>query len=231
MHRIDTSTALSGGHFTDGNPSLGIPATRLNAAWFESVQEELAAVVESGGGVLNPELNNQLLTGIQSMITSAISAISGSRKQPVGTIRFSACSTPEVGEIACMGQSISRTAYSELFSKIGTTFGAGDGVTTFGLPDGRGRTFVGAGSGPSLTPRSAGQMFGEEEHTLTESEMPEHRHKYYRETFTATNVSLDDTNIEYRNGTLWSDSDPAGDDQPHNNMQPSSVCYVFITCV
>jgi microcystin-dependent protein len=54
-------------------------------------------------------------------------------------------------------------SYSALFSILGTTYG-GDGRTTFGLPDLRGRVPVHPGNGPGLTPRSLGQRSGVETH-------------------------------------------------------------------
>lgn len=57
----------------------------------------------------------------------------------------------------CEGQAVSRTTYSALFEAIGTTYGAGDGATTFNLPDYRGRAIVGPDNGAGrLTPISSG---------------------------------------------------------------------------
>jgi microcystin-dependent protein len=52
-----------------------------------------------------------------------------------------------------MGQDVSRTRYARLFRLIGTTFGSGDGETTFTLPDLRGRSIVGSGTGEDLLAR------------------------------------------------------------------------------
>lgn len=57
---------------------------------------------------------------------------------PAGTIIYTACTTPPAGYLKANGAAISRFLYSGLFSAIGTTFGAGDGVSTFQLPDLRG---------------------------------------------------------------------------------------------
>ena len=62
-----------------------------------------------------------------------------------------------------------------LFSLYGTTYG-GDGRTTFGLPDLRGRSAVHFGTGPGLSPVTLGQMRGAEDHTLTLGQMPTHNH-------------------------------------------------------
>lgn len=66
------------------------------------------------------------------------------------------------GWLACDGSAVSRTTYAALFTAIGTTHGAGNGSTTFNLPDLRGRAPIGAGTGPGLTARTAGQKLGSE---------------------------------------------------------------------
>jgi phage-related tail fiber protein len=57
----------------------------------------------------------------------------------VGSVELFAISSAPQGWLACNGAAISRTLYSNLFSKIGTTFGVGNGSTTFNIPDFRGR--------------------------------------------------------------------------------------------
>lgn len=56
----------------------------------------------------------------------------------VGIVAHFACSTPPAGWLERDGSAVSRTGYAKLFSRIGTTWGAGDGSTTFNLPDARG---------------------------------------------------------------------------------------------
>jgi microcystin-dependent protein len=75
----------------------------------------------------------------------------------------------------CQGQLIAISSNTALFSILGTTYG-GDGRTTFALPDLRGRTPIGHGAGPGLTPRQIGQKSGQEDVTLTQLEMPQHNH-------------------------------------------------------
>ena len=79
------------------------------------------------------------------------------------------------GWALCDGQLLSISENQALFSILGTTYG-GDGRTTFGLPDLRGRVAVHAGSGLGLTPRSLGAKFGAEENTLTTNQLPSHNH-------------------------------------------------------
>lgn len=71
----------------------------------------------------------------------------------------------------CNGQLLAISSNTALFSLLGTTFG-GDGRTTFGLPDLRGRTMRGVGSGPGLNNVSWGQKFGTQTHTLTTAQLP-----------------------------------------------------------
>jgi len=77
--------------------------------------------------------------------------------------------------LLCDGASLLRATYTDLFNVIGTTYGSVDG-THFSLPDMRGRTPVGAGSGSGLTPRAIGDSFGAETVTLTTAEIPAHTH-------------------------------------------------------
>src|SRR5215218_1895643 len=75
----------------------------------------------------------------------------------------------------CQGQILSIAQNTALFSLIGTTFG-GNGQTTFGLPDLRGRVPLGAGQGPGLSSVQLGEVSGQETVTLTQSQMPAHGH-------------------------------------------------------
>ncbi len=75
----------------------------------------------------------------------------------------------------CNGQLLSISANSALFSLLGTTFG-GDGRTTFGLPDLRGRSIAHIGTGPGLGTVTWGERGGRENVTLTTLNMPSHSH-------------------------------------------------------
>ncbi|MBD3662700.1 phage tail protein [Sulfitobacter aestuariivivens] len=141
------------------------------------------------------------------------------------------------------GQLLAISSNTPLFSLLGTNFG-GDGRTTFALPDLRGRVPMHAGAGPGLTPRSIGQEIGQERVTLSEAEMPQHRH-IVNSTFAdgdkngpgsdflavpsdaATGTKYDDLDI-YHNGPPDRTMDPnmiafAGGNQSHDNMSPTLV--------
>jgi len=79
------------------------------------------------------------------------------------------------GWALCNGQLLAISANSALFSILGTTYG-GDGRTTFGLPDLRGRSPMHVGAGPGLSPITWGGKGGAEVHTLTVGQMPNHIH-------------------------------------------------------
>ncbi len=97
-------------------------------------------------------------------------------------------SEPFIGEICTFGFDFCPRNYAEtngqlmniasntaLFSLLGTQYG-GDGVTTFGLPDLRGRSAVGSGQGPGLSNIGIGQKAGTEQVTLSVNEMTAHAH-------------------------------------------------------
>jgi microcystin-dependent protein len=102
--------------------------------------------------------------GLQSSIT------------PIGVIRLFAGSTAPNGWLICNGDAVSRSAYSNLFKVIGTTYGVGNSNTTFTLPDMRGRCPIGVGTGASLTARTLGSNVGAETATLSEANMASHTH-------------------------------------------------------
>ncbi len=86
----------------------------------------------------------------------------------------------------CDGQLLAISQYNALFSLFGTIYG-GDGRTTFGLPDLRGRIPVHQGSGPGLTPRQIGTRSGSEQVTLTPQDLPSHTHAWKASSAGATN--------------------------------------------
>jgi microcystin-dependent protein len=93
-----------------------------------------------------------------------------------GSIQIFAGSTAPNGWLVCNGDTISRSAYSNLFKVIGTTYGIGNSNTTFTLPDMRGRCPIGVGTGASLTARTLGSNVGAETATLAQVNLPSHTH-------------------------------------------------------
>ncbi|MBF0331013.1 MAG: tail fiber protein [Candidatus Omnitrophica bacterium] len=152
---------------------------------------------------------------------------------PSGMIVPWGSSVIPAGWLICDGRAVSRLDEALLFGVIGTTYGAGDGVTTFNLPDLRGRTVVGLddmGSGLANTitdtrARVLGGILGEEKHQLTVAEMPAHSHGYGQ---AYSGGRYDGHSSPLYNATQWVQSGAAGGDQPHNNLQPSMALYWII---
>lgn len=94
----------------------------------------------------------------------------------LGTIQAFGFNFPPQGWANCSGQLINLSQNTALFSLLGTTYG-GNGQTTFGLPDLRGRAGVNMGQGPGLSMYDIGQFSGSENITLTQSNMPMHIHQ------------------------------------------------------
>jgi len=108
--------------------------------------------------------------GIQNSYAGA-----GGSLPVLGEIRWFAGNFAPRNTALCDGQLLAVNQNQALFSLLGTTYG-GDGETTFGLPDMRGRMPLDDGSGPGLTPRSLGQKGGEETETLTSNQIASHTH-------------------------------------------------------
>lgn len=154
---------------------------------------------------------------------------------PVGTIvAYSSKDIPD-NWMECKGQTISRETYADLFSKIGVTFGTGDGSTTFNLPDLRGKTTFG------YDPKSAyllgiGDTGGEETHTLTVNEMPAHTHNglYWQgiKGISLNSGEVSGYHLEWGAGYNYDATDmvtnTTGGGQAHNNMPPYLVTTYII---
>jgi microcystin-dependent protein len=104
---------------------------------------------------------------------------------PIGTILDYISSTAPSNFAICNGHALSRSIYVDLFNIIGTTFGVGDGSTTFNLPDLRGRVSVGhdptntvltSASTNGANAATIGGVGGAQTHTLTTAQIPAHSH-------------------------------------------------------
>ena len=96
---------------------------------------------------------------------------------PTGTIIDFAGPRVPAGWLLCDGRAVSRTTYARLWTAIGDWWGAGDGSTTFHLPDLRRHVRMGSGGTASATiGNTVGWRAGSETHTLTAAEMPSHTH-------------------------------------------------------
>jgi microcystin-dependent protein len=90
-----------------------------------------------------------------------------------GDLKMSAVATPPTGWLACEGQEVSRTTYANLFTAISTKYGAGNGTTTFNVPNFTERVPVGVGSATGF---KLGEKGGQSTVSLTVSQIPSHNH-------------------------------------------------------
>lgn len=167
--------------------------------------------------------------------------VSKSSEVPAGTILdFGGTSAPN-GYLACDGSAVSRTTYARLFGAIGTTWGVGNGSTTFNVPSLARKVAVGSGgSGTATLANSVGSTGGEETHTLVTAEMPQHRHGVLA--FSGTGDGTEPTSgfvakLTSGGQNIWSAGadetnnvmvNQVGSGTAHNTMQPSAVVLKII---
>lgn len=153
----------------------------------------------------------QLRTNLEA-IDQRLSVVDGSQGSgvaggfvPSGGISAFAGSSAPSGWLICDGSAVSRTTYARLFSILSTTYGVGDGSTTFNLPDLRGRAPYGVGThtdvdalgendGVSVASRTP-------KHTLTTAEIPSHTHSATAPYTTAAGGTTSGTGIPPHNST------------------------------
>jgi microcystin-dependent protein len=90
-------------------------------------------------------------------------------------IAFAGTVSPKPNWLLCNGAEVAQATYPDLYAVIGDTYGAAS-VGNFLLPDLRGRSLSGFGSGPGLNPIDVGQRYGEQSHILSTDEIPAHNH-------------------------------------------------------
>ena len=176
MQIYDTSTHTTYGsiHMTPTSTTitnLSTPTDNKHAANKQYVDTQVATkqnTLVSGTNIKT--INNQSLLG-----SGDLDIISGGDTLPVGAIIPYSGSTIPTNFLLADGSAVSRTTYSELFEAIGTTYGAGNGSTTFNLPNLKGKVPVGRDSSDTSFD-VLGETGGEKTHQLTVNEMPSHAH-------------------------------------------------------
>lgn len=113
-------------------------------------------------------------TTITTSIITDLRPLAGRRDSP-GVMIDTAGPTIPTGWLACDGSAVSRTTYARLFAEIGTSYGIGNGTTTFNLPDFRGKVAVPQLSGTSYVD-TIGETGGEYVHTMAPGELASHNH-------------------------------------------------------
>lgn len=184
---------------------------------------------------------NRIVVSCIVLLSITFSPQLSAQEAMIGEVKLFAGNFAPRGWALCEGQLLPINSNQALFSILGTTYG-GDGRTTFGLPDLRGRVPVGVGSGPGLTNMRAGDKKGTETNTLTSSNMPAHGHSVKTDLPT---YSFKSSTKELKSGSsaLVGVANPAnstvkkvfktgqsGSNAPVNNIQPSLGMH-YIICI
>jgi microcystin-dependent protein len=151
----------------------------------------------------------------------------------LGEIKIGGFDFPPKGYALCNGQLLPIAQNQALFALLGTTYG-GDGQTSFALPDLRGRTPIHVGSGHTL-----GERGGEEAHTVSMSEMPQHTHVLNATSDLATSTDPENKVLARGGSNFYGQFGTptpmgvgsvrnTGGSQPHNNMAPFLTLNFFI---
>ena len=168
------------------------------------------------------------LTGIEGIPTATI-------------VPWSSASVP-TGFLECNGQAVSRSTYSALFAIVGTTYGAGDGSSTFGVPDLQDNVAVGksnnkalASTGGANTVTSTGNVGGSTANaTLSEAQLASHTHSYT--TRQGNNQGGVNNTAGFSNQSVSSDAAGSGQGHSHNmsanfSGDATSVLQPYLTII
>lgn len=180
---------------------------------------------------LNATTVDAMLTLLQSHIPDTATGL-----VPPGAMLDFGGVTPPAGYLLCDGTAVSRTTYSDLFTAIGTTWGIGDGFTTFNLPNMTRRVSVGSGgtaTSPVFTGNATGDLGGEEVHTMTTGELAAHNHPG-----SSWNLNSNKSGVDVSDVASYSAGSPAantpvtvasqGSSTPFNVMQKGAVVTKII---
>lgn len=229
---------------------------QVQAASGDVTALQLAAILRAGTQAFtgNQSMGGFRLTSVGTPTDAAdatpksyVDAQLGTAAPTSTIVMFGGASAP-IGWLLCDGSAVSRTTYAALYAAISTTYGAGDGTTTFNLPDFRSRSPVGAGTGlgghPSnvgtgapnntsptggmtLPTRTRGQWFGETSHTQTVAELATHTHDLTTTAGTDTGAGTITTG-NASEGPLLSAVASSGSSTPFNVVNPGLVVNFII---
>ena len=250
---ITATAAISMSAYASGQQFSFIPAASNTGATTININSLGAKnIFLNGAALVGYELRKNcpvmlLYDGTQFNI---IAGAHGGDGIPLGASTERYFATAPNGHLLCDGSAVSRTTYADLFAVLSTTWGAGDGSTTFNLPSMARKVSVGSGgTGTSTLANTVGSTGGEETHTLTSAEMPVHNHSASSSASASGNTYANDSsntgitgvgapsqvvgtgasvpvyNLSVSVSTSIGNSGSGG---AHNNMQPSIVVYKCI---
>jgi microcystin-dependent protein len=225
--------------------NVQIPVLAAGQVWFGSANGVIAVTLEQPADVstLRSELANEQpitngasLIGYYDEVNSApttvaaqLTYLTGAVVAPFPTgsiIDFGGTSAP-AGFLVCDGSAVSRATYDDLFAVIGTTWGIGNGSTTFNIPDFSGR--VTAGSGGTLPPlaNTVGSTGGSSTHTLTVDELTPHTHNAVQGSF-ITNFGSNNVYSSGTHGAVNATTETKGNGAAFTIVQPTAIVLKII---
>jgi len=188
------STSLAANNVILGNGTSAVqtvaPSTDNNVLRSDGstwVSEALGSMADQNSGAV--AITGGDITGMDTIAVSASGRISGNGSLPAGAVQLFAMTTPPTGWVECNGGAVSRTTYADLFAAIGTTWGSGDGSTTFNVPDLRGEFVRGWDNGRGV---DSGRSFASSQAYAVES----HQHAVPSNRYWVTNPIGSDGTID-----------------------------------
>ena len=202
---------------TTDNSTLTLGSSKLKVKDAGITSTQLAT-----DSVITAKIQDGAVTAVK-LDAGAVSVL-----MPTASIMPYAGSSAPTGYLLCDGAAISRSTYSTLFGVLATTYGAGDGSSTFNIPDLQGRVI--AGHGGTLLSGSADAIgatnaHSTKTHTLSIAEMPAHDHTYNRTNNVTAGGSMA---IEDGPVTGTATSSSTGGGGAHNNVQPTIILNYII---
>ena len=152
---------------------------------------------------------------------------------PAGVFTWYTGTSAPSGWLACDGAAVSRSTYSALFAVVGSTFGAGDGATTFNVPNVARNTIVGSGgSGTGTLGNTVADTGGTETHTLTTAQIPAHTHTFdLASSVTGTGGYKATGAVTTNSAATITTYSGGGSGGSHNILQPSLIMFGIIRAV
>jgi microcystin-dependent protein len=238
MHDITGTTTITG----LGTVSAGIWKVLKFEGALTLTHNATSLILPGGTSILTVDGDIGIFISEGSGNWRCISYTSAGRDQPSGIVCPYAGTAAPSGWLLCYGQAVSRTTYAGLFATLSTTYGVGDGATTFNIPDLRGRVVagqddMGGSSANRLTDQTGGldgdtlgDTGGSETHTLTEAQLAAHNHEIRVINATGGAAALGTvltSAIEAAHSAADTIAD-AGSGSAHNNVQPTIILNYII---
>lgn len=210
----------------NGGASVTVPTVATTGPTSQATINNQALICSTAGVQSYSALAQPTADGVAGdvMQTNGSAVLSMAAAPPTGSMVIWTTTSAPSGYLECDGSAVSRTTYARLFAVIGTTFGVGNGTTTFNLPQTQRQVIVGRGGtavNASLA-NTLGSQYGEEQHTLVQAEIPAHTHG-------SVVSSSSGANTISGSGTVGVGSTGSyGGGGAHNNLQPSLVLMYII---